>query len=184
MHALANVAQAFISLFQKGGEQFVGMVTGILPTLIVLITAVNALIKLIGEERVQKVAKAATKNFITRYTVFPIIAVFFLTNPMCYTFGKFLDEKYKPAYYDAAVSFVHPITGLFPHANSAELFVYMGIATGIQKLGFGVGDLAVRYFIVGVIVILIRGILTERITLMMTNKKSVKAGSKDSSLAV
>jgi PTS system glucitol/sorbitol-specific IIC component len=50
---------------------------------------------------------------------------------------------------------------LFPHANPAELFVYMGIAQGIEQLGFPLGQLAIRYFIVGVIVILIRGIVTE-----------------------
>ncbi|WP_243120204.1 PTS glucitol/sorbitol transporter subunit IIC [Caloramator sp. E03] len=169
---LAKFAEAFIGLFQKGGETFVGLVSGILPTLIVLITAVNGLIQIIGEERVNKVAKLATKNFITRYTVFPIMAVFFLGNPMCYSFGRFVDEKYKPAFYDAAVSFVHPITGLFPHANPAELFVYMGIAQGITTLGLPLGKLALRYFLVGVIVIFIRGIITEKITAYMLNKNA------------
>jgi PTS system glucitol/sorbitol-specific IIC component len=89
---------------------------------------------------------------------------------MCYTFGRFVDEKYKPAYYDAAVSFVHPITGLFPHANAGELFVYMGIATGLQQAGYDTGGLAIRYFIVGLIVILIRGLLTERIYLNMLGR--------------
>jgi len=174
MHQLALGAQAFIGLFNEGGKTFMGMVTGIIPTLVVLITAVNALIKLIGEEKVNNFAKACTKNFITRYTIFPILAMFFLTNPMAYSFGRFLDEKYKPAFYDAAVSFAHPITGLFPHANAGELFVYMGIAAGITKLGLPIGDLAVRYFIVGVLVILIRGIVTERITAILLKQKASK----------
>ncbi|MDN5352316.1 MAG: glucitol/sorbitol system component [Clostridiales bacterium] len=164
---LSSIAEAFIGLFQAGGETFMGLVTGILPTLIVLITAVNSIIKLVGEERVHKFAQLTTKNFITRYTILPLLAVFFLTNPMCYTFGKFLDEKYKPAYYDAAVSFVHPITGLFPHANASELFVFLGVAEGIKTLGLNLNDLAVRYFIVGLIVILLRGIVTEIITKRM-----------------
>ena len=109
-----------------------------------------------------------------RYTVMPVMAVFFLTNPMAYTFGRFLPEKYKPAFYDAAVSFVHPILGLFPHANPAELFVYMGIAQGIQQLGLPVGELAIRYFIVGVIVILIRGMVTERLTLRMAKQQGIE----------
>lgn len=175
MEVLANLAQDFIGLFNKGGETFVGLVTGILPTLIVLMTAVNSVIKIVGEERVNSFAKLCTKNVITRYTVFPILAAFFLTNPMCYTFGRFVEEKYKPAFYDATVSFLHPITGLFPHANSSEIFVYMGIATGLTTLGLELSSLAVRYFIVGVIVILIRGILTERITIMMMNKSTKKA---------
>jgi len=171
---LANIAQGFIGLFQAGGETFMGMVTGILPTLIVLITFVNALIKLIGEEKVERFAARTSKYAITRYTIFPVLAVFFLTNPMCYSFGKFLEEKYKPAFYDSAVSFVHPITGLFPHANAGELFVYMGIAAGLQTLGLPLGDIAIRYFIVGVIVILIRGLLTERIYAVLVGKGQTK----------
>lgn len=181
---LANLAQGFIGLFQKGGEVFMGLMTGILPTLIVLITAVNALIKIIGEEKIERVARAATRNFITRYTVFPILAVFFLTNPMCYSFGKFLEEKHKPAFYDAAVSFVHPITGLFPHANAGELFVYMGIAQGLQKLNLPLGDIAIRYFIVGVIVIFLRGIVTERITAIMMKQRMTKSANSELSASL
>jgi PTS system glucitol/sorbitol-specific IIC component len=96
--------------------------------------------------------------------ILPILSVFFLTNPMAYTMGRFLPERYKPAFYDSAVSFVHPILGLFPHANPGELFVWAGIAAGITKLGLTTGDLAIRYFMVGAIVILIRGIVTELIT--------------------
>lgn len=174
MDILAKAAQGFIGLFQAGGETFMGYVTGILPTLIVLITFVNAIIKMVGEDRVERFAQRTSRFAITRYTIFPVLAVFFLTNPMCYSFGKFLDEKYKPAFYDAAVSFVHPVTGLFPHANSGELFVYMGIAAGVQTLGLPLGDLAVRYFIVGLIVILIRGLLTERIYAVLVGRGQSK----------
>lgn len=162
-----NLAKGFIGIFNAGGATLVGLITGILPTLIVLLTFVNALIALIGEERVLNFAKFATKNIVLRYTVFPVLAVFFLTNPMCYSFGKFVEEKQKPAFYDAAVSFVHPILGLFPHANAGELFVWTGIASGIVTLGLDIAPLALYYFIVGVIVILIRGIVTETLTKLM-----------------
>lgn len=167
MQALVNTfakgATGFMSLFQKGGETFMGLVTGILPTLIVLMVAINSIIKLIGEERVDRFASKLGKNFITRYTILPIIGVFFLGNPMCYTFGRFLDEDYKVGYYDAAVSFVHPITGLFPHANGGELFVWLGISAGLTTLGEDTAVLAVWYFLVGIVVITIRGIVTEKI---------------------
>jgi PTS system glucitol/sorbitol-specific IIC component len=173
MDALANFAQAFIGLFQEGGNTFLGLAGGILPTLITLMTAVNALIKFVGQERINNIAQVAGKYTILRYTVMPVLAVFFLTNPMAYTFGRFLPEKYKPAFYDAAVSFVHPIVGLFPHANPAELFVYMGIAQGIEQLGLPLGQLAVRYFLVGVLVILVRGIVTEFLTLRMMRQRDL-----------
>jgi PTS system glucitol/sorbitol-specific IIC component len=176
MGALANGAEWFIGLFQAGGDVFLGLVTGIIPTLIVLLTAVNALIRMIGPERIEKMGEYAARPGIQwypiRYLVFPVLSVFFLTNPMAYTMGRFLPERYKPAFYDSAVSFVHPITGLFPHANAGELFVYLGIAAGITTLGLSTGDLAVRFLLVGMVVILIRGILTEIITARMLARRT------------
>ena len=174
--ALANAAEWFIGLFQAGGEVFMGLVTGIIPTLVVLLTAVNALIRLIGPERIDKLGEYAARPGLiydpVRYLVFPALSVFFLTNPMCYTMGRFLPERYKPAFYDSAVSFVHPITGIFPHANAGELFVYLGIAAGITTLGLGTSDLAVRYLLVGLVVILMRGITTEFLTARMTARQA------------
>ena len=174
--ALATGAQAFIETFQAGAEFFTDLVVGIIPLLIVLLTAVNALVRLIGPERIERLGTAAARPGIqwypVRYLLLPILAVFFFTNPMAYTVGRFLPERFKPAFYDSAVSFVHPITGLFPHANSGELFVYLGIAAGITTLGLPLGDLAVRYLLVGMVVILLRGILTELITSRMMARRA------------
>ena len=173
--ALATAAEDFIKVFNKGGSVLLSLMGGILPTLVVLLTAVNALIRIIGPEKIENLGKAAARPGIqwypVRYIILPFVAVFVLTNPMAYTMGRFLPERYKPAFYDSAVSFVHPILGIFPHANPGELFVYVGIATGIQQLGLGLGDLAVRYLLVGLVVIFIRGIVTERITARMMNRQ-------------
>jgi PTS system glucitol/sorbitol-specific IIC component len=169
------VATGFIGMFQKGGTTFVSLVTGIVPLLIVLMTAVNALIRFIGPERIDKVAMVSSRSVFLRYLVLPFLAVFFLTNPMAYTMGRFLPEKQKPAFYDSAVSFVHPILGLFPHANPGEIFVWAGISVGITKLGLNVTELAVRYFFVGLVVIFLRGILTERITAIMWANRKVSS---------
>lgn len=170
MEIITALANGFIDLFKTGASIFSGWVASIIPLIIILMTAVSSVIKLIGEERVHRVAQLATKNFITRYTVLPVLAVLFLGNPMSYTFGRFVEQKYKPAFFDANVSFLHPVTGLFPHANGGELFVYVGIATGITTLGLPLGDLAIRYFFVGIIVIFLRGVITERIYLYMRSK--------------
>ncbi len=172
---LAGWAEAFIGTFQEGGAFFTALFTGILPTLLVLLTAVNALIRWIGHDKIDKLGEMAARPGIqyypVRYLVLPVLSVFFLTNPMAYTMGRFLPEKYKPAFYDSAVSYVHPITGIFPHANPGELFVYLGIAAGITQLGLGLGDLALRYLFVGMVVILLRGIVTEFITLHMMGRR-------------
>lgn len=166
----------FIGMFEAGGKQFMGLVTGIVPTLVVLLTFTYAVMKFIGEERVNRAIQFAAKYTILRYTLMPILSVLILTNPMAYTFGRFLPEKQKPAFYDSAVSFVHPVTSLFPYANAGELFVYLGIANGIKEAGYSMSELAVRYFLVGIVVILLRGIITEWITKYLAGK--MKADSK------
>ena len=179
MQALASAAEWFIGLFQTGGSTFMGLVTGIIPTLVVLMTAVNAIIALIGPEKIDRFGEVAGREGVAyyplRYIVLPFLACFFLTNPMAYTMGRFLPEKFKPTFYDAAVSFVHPPLGLFPHINPGEIFVWSGIAAGITTLGYGLGDLAIRYMLVGLVVIFIRGIVTEWITSVMWARQETAA---------
>jgi PTS system glucitol/sorbitol-specific IIC component len=165
----------FIGMFQAGGETFLGLITGIIPTLVVLLTFTYAMIRFIGEDRVTRAIQFTAKYRLLRYTLMPVLSVLMLTNPMAYTFGRFLPEKQKPAFYDATVSFLHPVTGLFPYANAGELFVYLGIANGIQKLGLPVADLAVRYFIVGIAICLVRGLTTEFITLYLAKKEEASS---------
>jgi glucitol/sorbitol PTS system EIIC component len=160
----------FIGLFNASGEQFVGLITGILPTLIVLLTFMYALTMFIGEERVTRAVRWSARWWITRYTVMPMLAVLMLTNPMCYTFGRYLPERYKPAFYDSAVSFVHPVTTFFPYANAGELFLWLGIASGVTQLGESTVPLALRYFLVGIVIIFIRGVVTERITALLIRR--------------
>lgn len=185
LETLIWLGEHFIGMFTEGGKTFVALVTGIVPTLIVLLTGVNALIALIGPERVDKVgewaARPGLQYYPVRYIILPFLSCFFLTNPMAYTMGRFLPERYKPAFYDAAVSYVHPPLGIFPHINPGELFVWLGIATGIQNLGLPLVDLAVRYLLVGLVVIFIRGIVTERITAVMLARRAQQQATTDMS---
>jgi PTS system glucitol/sorbitol-specific IIC component len=178
---LTAIGKYFIGIFQKGGEVFAGFVTGIIPTLVVLMTAFYAVTDLVGEDRVHGLARGAGRIALTRYTLLPLLAVFFLTNPMAYTFGSFLEEKHKPAFYDAAVSYVHPPLGLFPHINPGEYFVWGGILVALLELekkgvvvaGYHV-KVAIWYAIVGLVVILLKGMLTERITTIMARRQGVE----------
>ncbi len=179
MDILVNGAQEFIGIFQEGAKTFVALVTGIIPLVIILMTAFNAVVAWIGPERIDRFAAFAGRPgwlFLPfRYLLLPVLSVFILTNPMAYTMGRFLPERYKPAFYDAAVSYVHPPLGLFPHVNPGELFVWLGIAAGVLK-GYGFRaqtELAVYYFLVGLVVILLRGIVTERITARMWSQRAV-----------
>lgn len=174
MTFITQFTQGFLAMFEAGGAIFMDWVTHIVPMVICLMTAVHAIIKLIGEARVERFTKRISKYRLARYTLLPLLSILFLGNPSCFTFGRFVEEKYKPAFYDACVSFVHPITALFPHANAAELFVYMGIAAGIQKAHLPLGNLAIRYFLVGMVVMLVRGLWCERVSLYIRKHHMTK----------
>jgi PTS system glucitol/sorbitol-specific IIC component len=179
---LVWLATHFIGIFQKGGTVLVGLITGIVPLLLVLMTAVYAFTRLVGPERIDRVVQVAAREGIQyyplRYVVAPVLSVFFLTNPMAYTQGRWFPEKYKPAFYDSAVSYVHPPLGLFPHINPGEIFVWAGIAAGVSKLGLPLPELALRYALVGLVVIFIRGIVTERITAWLMARQKQREAEK------
>lgn len=171
MDFLVALANGFTGIVSAGGENLVSLITSILPNVLILLTMINALIALIGEERVNSVAQRLTRFRIARYTIIPVAALFFFTNPMCYTMGRFVEEDLKPATVDAIFTMAHPITGLFPHGNPGELFVWMGIATGFTTLGISTTPLAIRYLIVGIICCFVRGCVTEVITNIMLGKE-------------
>ena len=65
MEVVSNIANGFIGLFNAGGETFMGWVTGIIPLVICLMTAVNAVIGFIGVERVEGFCQKIPSLYIT-----------------------------------------------------------------------------------------------------------------------
>lgn len=179
MDFLASIGDHFYGLFQSGGQFLMLYIVNFIPWIILMITFMHILFKLIGLERIEKLNQILGKNFITRWTLMPVICMMFSGNPMTYPYARFLPENEKAAFFDASISYCHPVTGLFPHANPGELFVYLGIATGVFMVGESLGKLAISYFLIGIVVIFIRGCVTQLIYNAKYKKKYASMENKE-----
>lgn len=174
MDFIINLASGFMNLFTLGGQQFMSWVSGIIPTILMLLVLMNSIIALAGDDKVEKLARICTGNPILRYMVLPFVSAFMLGNPMALSIGKFMPEFYKPCYYASATYHCHTNNGIFPHINASELFIWLGIANGITALGLDTTPLAVRYLLVGLAANFISGWFTEFTTKLVEKQQGVK----------
>lgn len=173
MDFIVNLASGFMNSFTLGGQQFVAWVTGIIPTVLMLLLLMNAIIALAGQESVDKLARICTKNPLLRYLVLPFVSDFMLGCPMGLSMGKFMPEFYKPCYFASASRHMHSNLGLFPHINAGELFVWLGIANGITTLGLNTMPLAIRFLLVSLFTNFIDGWLTEFTTKFVEKQQGI-----------
>lgn len=166
-----TAAQSFIDFTNAAGTTFLDMVKGSIPALIIMLTLINFIVKIVGEDKIEKFSKILAKSRFLTYGILPSLAWFFLSSPGALTIGRFLPEKAKPGFEDALGATAHPLTSLFPHVVPAELFIWLGIANGVEALGLPIHNLAIRYLLAGILVGLIRGYVTEFIFLYLQRKK-------------
>lgn len=174
MNFLIEISKGFIGLFKTGSTVFISWMTGIVPLVLLLLVFMNTMINLIGQDRVNRFAQWASKYSIMRNMILPFVAAFVLGNPASFTLGKFLPEYYKPSYYAALAQFCHTSNGIFPHINPGELFVWLGIASGIQKLGLDTTPLAIRYLLVGLIMNAVGAYVTDFTTSYVCKKSGIQ----------
>lgn len=173
MDYVIKFAEGFMSLFQSGAETFISWMTGIVPVVLMLLVAMNALIALLGEDKVNKLAQVSAKNPVSRYMILPFISAFMLGNPMSISMGRFMPEYYKPSFVASQMQFCHTSNGVFPHINPGELFVWLGIASGVEALGLSTMDLAIRYMLVGLVMNFFAGWITDFTTAWVCKQQGV-----------
>lgn len=178
MDYIIKFAEGFMNLFQTGAATFISWMTGIVPVVLLLLIAMNTIIHLIGEDKINALAKASERNAILRYMILPFLGAFMLGNPMALSLGKFLPERLKPSYYASASYFCHTSSGIFPHINPGEVFIYLGIAAGVEQLGLSTMPLAIRYLLVGLVMNFVSGIATDFTTKIVMKQQGIELSSE------
>ena len=134
------------------------------PFILIALTINAFLSKLVKRQWVLYLASKLGHYRIIRYMILPFVSLFSMTSPSCYEVGSKLKEEHKPAFYDSSVSFCHPVTGLFPYSNSGELFFLIGVLYPVIVLDMSLVQFGLTYFLIGMMVIMIRGTVTEILT--------------------
>ena len=176
MDFLISAATGLQNFFAEAGQAFWGNVTGLVPTVLIALTILGAIVSLIGEDRFDGVARKLTGNLFARYTLLPYLANFIVASPTSFVFGKYLQEKYKPAYYEICNrTNMAPMMCLFPHVNAAELFVWLGVYDGVVAVGGAAagGKLAVATFLLALCTSSFIGFVIEKMTAFLAKRMNV-----------
>ena len=164
----------FSNIIDAGTLQLVQWVTQLLPQIFLFLILLNAVTRLVGRSRVERLAVRCGSTPLLRYLVLPFLSAVILGNPMAISMGRYLPEEYKPAYFASASYHCHTNSGIFQHINPAELFLWLGIANGVLGRGLNLFPLAVRYMCAGLVANFISGYATEIITRRLEKKQHIR----------
>ena len=168
---LTNLIQNIVS---AGTDQLLTWMTQLLPQVFLFLIFMNAVTSMIGRARVERLAAKCGSNPALRYMVLPFLSAVVLGNPMAISMGRYLPERYKPAYFASASYHCHTNSGIFQHINPAELFLWLGIANGVLARGLDAFPLAIRYLLAGLIANFVSGFATELITKRIEKKQGIR----------
>ena len=161
-------------MIDAGADQLLTWVTAFLPKVFLFLILLNALTAMIGRARVERLAAKCGSHPLLRYMALPFLSAVVLGNPMAISMGRYLPERYKPAYYASASYHCHTNSGIFPHINPSEILIYLGIAQGVTALGLDSTPLALRYMLVGFVANFISGWATDFTTAFVQKQQGIQ----------
>lgn len=171
MDMIVSFSNAITGVFQFCAENFMGLLTDIVPLVLILMTFFNTLTAALGEKRIEAITRFMAKNKILSYTLLPIVSWLLLSNPMLFTSAKFLPPRQRAGFYEAVNCTGVPLMCFFPHVNPAELYAFLGIATGVEALGYDLTPMGIRYLCAAVLVALVRALAAERFWIMFAKRE-------------
>ena len=162
------------SMTEAGAQQLLTWITQLLPKVFLFLILLNGVTRLIGRTRVEKLAARCGSNSLLRYLVLPFLSAVVLGNPMAISMGRYLPEKYKPAYFASASYHCHTNSGIFHHVNPAELFLWLGIANGVLARGCDLFRVGLRHVVSGGLATGVAGYATEFITGQVEKRQGIR----------
>ena len=167
------IADGIQNIISAGTQQLILWISQVLPQVFLFLILLNAITRMIGQARVERLALRCGSNPFLRYLVLPFLSAIVLGNPMAVSMGRYLPEEYKPAFFASVSYHCHTNSGIFQHINPAELFLWLGIANGVLARGLNVFPLAFRYMCAGLLANFISGYVTEILTRKLEKKGHV-----------
>lgn len=174
---MTAIIDAIVTFFgdtlSYGGDFLISWCKDTIPVIFLVLILTNTIVRLIPPRFIERTAALASRHLVLKYMLIPFLGSILLTNPSALTLGRFMSEKDKPSYYASASFFCHTSSGIFPHINASELFIWLGIAHGVEMLGYSSFPLAVRYLAAGLAANFICGIVTDHTTSYYCRKMNI-----------
>lgn len=173
MDTLITIQEKAMFVMNHCGDVFIDWVVNYVPPLLMMMIILNTIVYTLGSKSIHRLMPLAEKSSIFRYLALPFFGSVILGNPLSLALGKYLPEKFKPAFFASTSFFCHTSSGVFSQINPAEILVWVGISTGISQLGYSTVPLAIRYMVVGMGANFISGFVTEKITEHLSKSKNI-----------
>ena len=87
------IADGIQNIISAGTQQLVLWITQVLPQVFLFLILLNAITRMIGQARVERLALRCGSNAFLRYLVLPFLSAVVLGNPMAVSMGRYLPEE-------------------------------------------------------------------------------------------